>query len=156
MKSKLAFLQRGHTAVQTFEAIQLLSEKSNVDIGIHLILGLPDESIEEIVGMGKKINQLPVGNVKLHNLHVLAGTPLERLYIQREFTPISLETYSDKVIRFLEVLSPDIAVQRLAAYASREHHLVAPEWTGNRMMPPQFIISQMKRLDTFQGRCYEK
>ena len=154
--NKLAFLKRGHTAAQSIEAIHQLSEKTKVDIGIHLIFGLPDESVEEICSTAEKINQLPVGNVKLHNLHVLAGTELERLYKLGGIKPISLENYSEKVIRFLERLSPDIAVQRLAAYAGQQHGLIAPEWTGNRMMPSQFIINHMKGLDTFQGKCYEK
>jgi len=149
------FLQRGHTVQQSIEAIKKLSERTTADIGIHLIFGLPDETDAEIISTAKKINGLPVDNVKLHNLHVLTGTPLESLFRNEEFVPISLDEYSEKVVRFLEHLSPKIAVQRLAAYAGRTEELVAPEWTGHRMMPSQFIIGQMKRLDTFQGRCVE-
>lgn len=153
---QLAFLNRGHTANQSIDAIQKLRDNTRCDVGIHLIFGLPDETETEIISAAETVNTLGVSNVKLHNLHVLAGTQLERLYQESRFKPISLDEYAEKVIRFLEVLSPKIAVQRLAAFASRSNELIAPDWTGNRMMPGQFIINRMKQADTYQGRCYRE
>jgi len=149
---QLNFLNRGHTVEDSIRAILQLHQQSGVNIGIHLIFGLPRESDQEIVETAKTVNSLPIDNVKLHNLHVLANTPLHEIYQADEFTPLTLEEYSRRVILFLEHLSPKIAVQRLAAVAPRWDELVAPQWTKHRLKPTQFIIKQMKMQNTFQGR----
>lgn len=150
----MLFLKRGHTAQQSIEAIQKLHELSGIDVGIHLMFGLPNEEDSKLVKMAQLINTLPVGNVKLHNLHVLANTPLETLYHKQEFVPVSLEAYANKVALFLEHLSPNIAVQRLAATANHWEHLVAPEWTKERMRPSQVIMDHMLSNSRYQGRLY--
>ncbi len=152
LDERLIFLNRGHNVDHSIRAIHQLHEDSGVDIGIHLIFGLPAETDSEIVEAANTINNLPVGNVKLHNLHVLANTPLEDLYRKHLFKPVELDEYARKVVLFLEWLSPDIAVQRLAAFAGRWNDLVAPEWTGERLKPSQNIQERMKSGDTHQGK----
>lgn len=148
---QLHFLNRGHSAEDSIQAIKRLHQESGINIGIHLIFGLPEESDEEIVETATIINGLPVDNVKLHNLHVLAKTPLHDLYDRGEFSPLRLEEYARRVILFLGHLSPDIAVQRLAAVAPRWEELVAPDWTRERLRPSQFIVKQMKETGRYQG-----
>ncbi len=148
---KLAFLKRGHTAEQSIQAIHQLRKLTNVHIGIHLIFGLPHETNDDIIRTARVINELPVDSVKLHNLHVLGNTPLEEEYRLGRFQPLDLETYADRVILFLEHLSPDIPIQRLAAYAPSKSNLVAPEWTGDRRGPLLHIQNQMAERNTCQG-----
>lgn len=147
----LTFLQRGHDVQRGYEAIDKLHEHTGVDIGIHLMFGLPNETDEEIIQTAKILNDLPISNVKLHNLHVLTNTPLAEMYQQGDFQPIELQAYIDKVILFLQYLSPDIAVQRLAAVASRWDELIAPQWTKEKMRPTQMIEDQMLEQRVFQG-----
>jgi uncharacterized protein len=148
---QLEFLNRGHTAEDSINAIERLHQESGINIGVHLIFGLPDETDQEIIDCAKIINSLPVDNVKLHNLHVLSKTPLDDLYQQGKFNPLELEEYARRVILFLSHLSPEIAVQRLAAVAPRWDELVAPDWTKERLRPTQFIIRQMNSQAAFQG-----
>ena len=148
----LDFLQRGHNVARGYEAITKLHQETGVDIGIHLIFGLPNETDEEIIQTAHILNDLPISNVKLHNLHVLTKTPLAELYRQGKFEPVSLEAYVDKVTLFLQHLSPGIAVQRLAAVASRWDELIAPAWTREKMRPTQMIEDRLKELDTWQGQ----
>ena len=54
---------------------------------------------------------------------------------------------------FLEHLSPDIAVQRLAAVASRWDELIAPAWTKEKMRPTQAIEDYLQEQDTWQGKA---
>ena len=152
----LVFLNRRHTVSDSVDAIKNLKEKSGVNVGIHLMFGLPDESEDFIIETAHKINQLAVDNVKLHNLHVLTNTPLEKMYLKGSFKPIELEPYAEKVITFLKHLSPEIAVQRLAAVAARWDELVAPRWTKERMRPSQYIQSEMKKNNFYQGMCFQK
>jgi radical SAM protein (TIGR01212 family) len=148
----LTFLQRGHDAARGFEAIQKLHEHTGVDTGVHLIFGLPDETDDEIIETAQRINELPISNVKLHNLHVLTNTPLALMYQQGRFQPVELEEYIDKVVLFLQHLSPNVAVQRLAAVASRWDELIAPAWTREKMRPTQMIEDKLAELNTRQGQ----
>ena len=147
----LEFLHRGHTVQQTLDAIEKLHTEAGVEVGLHLMFGLPNETDERIKKTAKKINSLPIHNVKLHNLHVLKDTELERLYQEGTFEPIDLEPYADRVGLFLQHLSADIAVQRLAAVAPRHDELIAPIWTKERMRPSQVIIKRMKDRQIVQG-----
>lgn len=152
---RLAYLKRGHTGAQNIAGIQKLASLGTVDVGVHLIFGLPGETPQYIVQTARKINQLPVHNVKLHNLHVLANTELERLYHQGQFEPDSLDSYADKIILFLRHLSPHTPVQRLAGLASRRDDLVAPAWTAKKMQPIEFIEQRMRQHGVWQGDLAE-
>ncbi len=147
----LKFLNRGHSSEESIDAILKLHHEAGVNIGLHLIFGLPNEQDRDIIKTAKIVNDLPVDNVKLHNLHVLANTPLHDLYKANKFSPLELDEYARRVVLFLTHLSPGIAVQRLAAVAPRWDELVAPEWTKHRLKPTQFIIKHLKERELFQG-----
>ncbi len=151
---QLQFLKRGHTRAQSIEALHKISQNTPVDLGIHLMFGLPNETDERIIETAEIINHLPISNVKLHNLHVLKHTPLEQLYLAGEFTPIEKEEYARKVKLFLQHLSPRVAVHRLAALSSRREELVAPAWTGNKMETHQFIVNALRSDGSYQSQYY--
>ncbi len=150
----LDFLKRGHDAARSVEAIKRLADESGVVVGVHLMFGLPGETDAEIVSTAEQLNQLPVDNVKLHNLHVLTNTPLELLYRNGEFQPNELPEYSRKVVLFLRHLSPRIAVQRLTAVASRWDELVAPQWTKEKLRPSGYIEQQLVTQGFHQGDLF--
>ncbi|MFZ3229232.1 MAG: TIGR01212 family radical SAM protein [Pseudobdellovibrio sp.] len=147
----LAFMQRGHTAEDSIAAIHKIHDNTAVDLGIHLIFGSPNETEEQIIQSAKICNDLPITNIKLHNLHVLKNTELEKWYLAGDFQPISQIDYTHKVKLFLSHLKPHIAVHRLAAFASRWDELVAPQWTANKMGTHQAIIDELRLSKTFQG-----
>jgi len=151
---QLEFLKRGHSAETNIEAVFALARHTHVDIGVHLIFGMPGETPARLIETARIINNLPISNVKLHNLHVLSNTELEQLYRRGEFVPDELDTYADKVILFLRHLSPAVAVQRLAAVASRWDELIAPKWTAGKMQPIEFIEDRMRQAGVVQGDLY--
>jgi uncharacterized protein len=150
-EAQLIFLRRGHTAKESLLAIEKIAKQTTVDLGIHLIFGNPNETDDQIVSTAKLCNQLPISNVKLHNLHVLKSTPLESMYADKRFTPIDFETYARRVTLFLSYLSPRIAVHRLAAYSPRQDELVAPEWTQNKIKTHQGLIDYILKENIIQG-----
>ena len=149
---QLQFLRRGHDVACTIAGIHRLARETGVAVGLHLMFGLPGETDADVVATAHIINDLPVHNVKLHNLHVLTGTPLAELYARGDFEPISLEDYARRVVLFLRHLAPHIAVQRLAASANRWDELVAPAWTRQKMAPTQFIRDRMRLASAVQGQ----
>lgn len=149
---QLVWMRRGHTASQSIKAIERVAKEApGVDLGLHLIFGWPTETDKQIIETARLCNTLPITNVKLHNLHVLAKTPLEELHAKGEFEPISLELYAHRVGLFLENLSPDIAVHRLAALSSRWDELIAPPWTRHKMKSYQAIIDHLNDNGIKQG-----
>lgn len=152
---QLEFMRRGHTAEASLDAVYKIAESTSVDLGIHLIFGSPGETDEQIIKTAKICNDLPITNVKLHNLHVLKNTPLEEMYHRGEFTPIDQETYTRRVQLFLQHLSPRFALHRLAAYSSRWDELIAPEWTKNKMGTHQYIIDQLRLNKAHQAQYFQ-
>lgn len=151
---QLEFLRRGHTAADSIKAIEKITAATRVDLGIHLMFGNPGETDAQMIETAKICNDLPITNVKLHNLHALKQTPLEGMVERGEFTPIGFEDYARRVGIFLSHLSPRIAVHRLAAYSSRRDELVAPAWTADKMKTHQGILSAMTESGIFQGKEY--
>ena len=149
--AQLEYMKRGHDSQSTLKAVEKLSTIDDVDIGIHLIFGWPNETVDDVIKTAHQINGLPVSTVKLHNLHVLKNTVLHEHYLKGQFTPLSLEQYTDMVSAFLSHLRPDIAVHRLAAVANRREELIAPNWTMEKMRPTQFIKNHMRANGYFQG-----
>lgn len=150
----LVFFRRGHTAADSLAALKKINQLTTVDLGVHLIFGSPYETDERVKESALICNDLPITNVKLHNLHVLKNTALETTYKEGLFEPISLETYSRRVQIFLENLRPDIAIHRLSAYSSRYDELIAPAWTANKMGTHQAIIDHLRNEHSCQSRFY--
>lgn len=151
----LVFLRRGHTVQQTLNAIEKIAESApQVDLGIHLMFGLPGDSAERIRETAEICNHLPITNVKLHNLHVLKSTELEKWHAQGKFTPLEFSDYCRQVEIFLQHLSPEIYIHRLAAYSPRWEELVAPAWTANKMQTHQRIIDFLHDRTSRQGQFY--
>ena len=153
--AQLLFLSRGHDSASSLSAIRNLKKLPELNLCVHLMFGIPDETDTQIRETAEILSEHEVDGVKLHNLHVLRNTPLEKLYHESRFTPVELEEYSRKVTLFLENLSPKIAIHRLAAVASRWDELVAPEWVREKMRPTQFIDDYLAAKETWQGRFFE-
>jgi len=154
-ETQLLWMRRGHTAERSRFALRKLREKTGkVNVGIHLMFGLPGETREDIIAAARACNELPLDNVKLHNLHVLKHTPLADDFARGEFAPISREDYAERVMVFLQHLRPDIFVHRLAALASRHDELIAPKWAGKKMETHQFILDWMKSRNAYQGELF--
>lgn len=147
----LEFLKRGHGADAIFRAIERLNRHPAIDIGAHLILGLPEEREADIIGCTQKISQLPLRHVKLHNLQVLKGTPLHQLYLDGRYQPISEDDYIERVILFLTHLPSNIAIQRISTVTSNWDELIAPEWNRDKLRIYQKTIDLMRQRGLRQG-----
>lgn len=151
---QLQWMRRGHSAADAIKGIDRVAA-AGLDVGVHLIFGWPTETDKQIKETALLCNQLPISNVKLHNLHVLKNTPLEQIYRDGGFIPVELEAYADRVALFLDHLSPHIAVHRLAALSSRWDELIAPQWTRHKMKSFQGITDHIQRVGSYQGRLFQ-
>ena len=151
-KEHTDFLKRGHDGQCSVEAVYKLAKIPKLNIGLHFIFGLPNETEEQILQTAKLCNSLPIHNVKIHNLHVLKNTELEEMYRSGNFQVISLEDFVHHCTLFLEHLSPELPVHRIGAVASRWDQLIAPDWTRHKMYVRQVIVDRMLQAQKYQGR----
>ena len=77
---------------------------------VHLILGFPTENRAEILDTAGFLNRMGIDGIKLHNLHVIKNTALEKIYLQGHFELLSKEEYISLLIEFVELLSPEIVI----------------------------------------------
>ena len=154
-EQQLLWMARGHTAELSRRALRKIAERAPaVNLGLHLIFGLPNETDEDVLKAAIECNQLPIQNVKLHHLHVLRNTELEGIYAKGEFTPLEREPFFERCKVFLQHLNPKIHVHRLAAYAPRYDELIAPEWTKRKMESYQEMLNFMEREQAYQGQLF--
>jgi uncharacterized protein len=154
-ENQLIWMRRGHTAEKSRQAIMRMRNACpEINLGLHLMFGLPGETDQDIILAAENCNVLPIENVKLHNLHVLKNTPLEQDYLNGKFKPIEREEYNHRVSLFLQHLSPKISVHRLAALSNHNGELVAPAWTSNKMETYQSALDYMSLHKSYQGQLY--
>jgi len=145
----LRFINRGHDAT-TFTDAVLRTAGKNIHICVHIIVGLPGETHEQIMETAQAVASLPVNGIKIHLLLALEGTRLGTLYKQGKITMIGKDKYVSTVCDILEVLPPDIIVQRLTADGYRDIYL-APEWGKHKLQVLNAIDRELERRDTWQG-----
>jgi radical SAM protein (TIGR01212 family) len=150
-------INRCHTWQDSKNAINLCN-KYGFDVGIHLILGLPGETENQILEHAKKISELPIKTLKLHQLQVIKDTLLAKKYKDNP-NYVKLYNYEEYIklsIKFIELLNPNIVIERFVSVSPIDK-LIAPKW--NKIKNFEIVAMIDKELDqqnTFQGRCYNK
>jgi radical SAM protein (TIGR01212 family) len=148
----LKFINRGHTFHDFIKAVEATAER-DIKIGVHVILGLPGETEEDMRRTAKKIAKLPVSGIKFHALHVLKNTKLEQFYEDDRIELLSFKKYVSAVCDFLEITSPLCVVFRLVSDA-RDDFLTAPKWINRKSEVITAIKEEFKRRGTKQGAKY--
>ena len=92
--------------------------------------------------------------VKLHHLHVVRHTVLEKMYQRGEVSLLSVDAYAALVVDCLEVLPPEMIIMRLLGDAPRAT-LVAPLWSLHKQSVLQRIEQELERRNTYQGKHYQ-
>lgn len=123
-------IRRGHTSASFFDAMERTTRRG-IPVCVHLILGLPGETIEDMVASVDAVASARVTGVKFHQLQIIRGTRMEEEYRCGGVEPMSFDHYLRALSRCLQSLPPAIFVERLFATAQPDL-LVAPVWDGSR------------------------
>ena len=149
----LQFINRGHNNQQSLNAVNALAGHG-LNICVHIIIGLPGESAEDVLTTAKTIAALPLQGIKIHSLLALEGTALGEMYKKGSVSMITKEKYVSLVADILEILPPEIVLQRLTADGYRDIFL-APDWAMNKLDVLNSINKELERRNSFQGRYYK-
>ena len=149
----LAWLGRGHRADSFVNAVRRCRQRG-LEIGVHVILGLPGESPEDMLATARTIAELGVASVKLHNLYAVQKTRLAARVAAGEVRLLGRDEYITYVVNFLEVLSPDCVIDRLSGDAPRGY-LIGPEWCLDKSAVRAAVEAEFVRRGSWQGCKWE-
>ncbi|WP_456406694.1 TIGR01212 family radical SAM protein [Caldithrix abyssi] len=146
-------INRGHDVQSYLDALEMTRNRG-IKICTHMIFGFPWEAESLWLETAQWLSEKPFDFLKIHQLHVVTNTALERMYKKEPFPLMGPEAYIDLIIRFLERLNPRIVIQRLFGEAP-PRTLVAPHWGVRNTQLTRLLESEMNRRDTWQGKAYK-
>lgn len=147
-------INRNHSFEDFQKAVELTSKRDNIYIGVHVILGLPGETQEDMLKTAEILSKMPLWGIKFHSLHVVKDTVLEKMYNEGKVNLLEAEEYVDTLIKFLERIPKEWVILRLVSDAKKDL-LIAPEWVNDKHCVLYMIEEEMKKRNTYQGRLLE-
>ena len=125
-------INRGYR-LDVFEDAYRRLKQAGLRVVVHVILGLPGESREDMLDTVRFLAGLtdPPDGVKLQMLHILEGTAMASEYRQSPFYIMSLEEYADLIIDCLRILPHETAIHRLTGDGPKRL-LIAPLWSADK------------------------
>lgn len=147
------FIRSGFTLACFHEAVAALAE-CGIPVIVHVILGLPGETREQMLETVCHVGNLHVFGIKLQLLHILSDTDLGTLYQNAPFPLFSQEEYCELVVDCLERLPKDITIHRLTGDGPKDL-LIAPQWSSAKRSVLNQIEQTLKIRDTWQGKYYK-
>jgi radical SAM protein (TIGR01212 family) len=150
----LKSINRGHTWEESVYAIEATAQRG-IHNCAHMILGLPGENRPEIIEQSKIISELPIENLKLHQLQIIKKTKMAKQFTDNpnDFNLFSVEEYIDIAVEYLEYLNPRIIVERFVS-SSPDDLLIAPRWGLKNFEFTAKLEKRLKEKDTWQGRLF--
>lgn len=147
-------INRGHTHAESEDAILRTTDRG-IYTGVHLILGLPGESKEEILHHADVLSALPITTLKLHQLQLIRHTRMAKEFEEapEQFHLYTADEYIDLVIDFMERLNPRIVVERFVSQSPKEL-LIAPDWGLKNFEFTAKVNKRIAERNTYQGRLF--
>lgn len=149
-------VNRGHTYsdfVAGFEKLRAASQK--IGICVHIIFGLPGENSQMMLETVRRVADLHPDQVKLHLLHIIRGTVMEKMYRENRYRPLERDEYVRLVADAIELLPPDVVVARLTGDGMPDE-LVAPEWSRKKVSVINDIDKLLFLRNSYQGLRWKK
>lgn len=134
------------------QAVNILN-KYNIDVVVHIMVGLPNETIEDIKNTIQFINFHNVKGIKIHSCYVIKNTKLEQLYLTGKYVPLTLENYISNCAYILTHLNPNIVIHRVSGDAPKDL-LVAPDWNSHKKWIINGLDKFLKENNLCQGMYY--
>lgn len=142
-------INRGYSLDVFTNAVKLLNNY-NVEVVVHMMIGLPNETMQDIENTVKYINSLNIQGIKIHSTYVAKGTVLEKMYKEGKYEPLTLEEYLDKLLYVITHLRQDIIIHRISGDAPKDL-LVAPDWNFHKKWVLNGLDKMMRKQNRFQG-----
>ena len=142
-------IRRGYDLPVFDNAVKTL-KSINVNVIVHMIIGLPGETNEMIFETAKYIGDSGADGIKLQLLHILKGTDLEKDFFNNKFTLPSLHEYAEIEVGCIKVLPKEMVIHRITGDGNKRE-LIAPLWSGDKKYVYQYLMDYFNKIDLIQG-----
>ena len=148
-------INRRHSYEDSMNAI-IKTASAGIKTGAHIIFGLPGESREEMMAEAMMLSELPLTNIKFHQLQIIKGTKMESEYRAHpeHFDLFTLEEYIPFIVDFIERLNPACIIERFAGEVPPRYQAV-PGWDQVRNENiVEMVEAELESRNSFQGMRY--
>ncbi len=109
---------RGHSAVDSFRAAELIIEKGFV-FGGQMMIGLPDSTVESEINTALDIVKMGAKEARIYPTVVFEGTKLYDMTLNGEYTPLSIEEAVERTAKCYRIFhNAGVRVLRVGLHAS--------------------------------------
>lgn len=129
-EKSVEYIRRGYSLDVYDKAVENL-KKIGINVVVHIILGLPNETKEDMLETVKYVCNSGVDGIKLQLLHVLKNTDLEKEYLAGRFKVLEFEEYLDIIKACVDVIPENIVIHRLTGDGAKKD-LIAPLWSADK------------------------
>ena len=116
----------------------------------HIILGLPDETYEDMENSVKFVCGNGIWGIKIHLLHVLRGAGLASEYEKGRFSCMEEDEYLGCVCRLLKIIPSGVVIHRLTGDGDKRK-LIAPMWSANKKEVLNSLAKMLRDEKIIQG-----
>lgn len=124
------YIRRGYDLSVYDDAVKKL-KSIGVNIVTHVIIGLPNETKEDMLNTVKYVCDIGTNGIKLQLLHVLKNTDLADEYEQGKFEVLSMEEYLDIIKSCVDIIPKNVVIHRLTGDGAKKD-LIAPLWSADK------------------------
>lgn len=111
---------RGHDVIQCEQALQLL-KNAGFTVGLQLMAGLPGETTYSFIKGIHRVAKLKPEFIRLYPALVIKGSGLEKHYLEKMYSPLSLKKAIVLAAKTYEILSAaKVAIVRFGLQPSKE------------------------------------
>lgn len=147
-------INRGYTSDCFTKAVEILN-KYNIDVVAHVMVGLPNESFNNIKDTVTFLNKHNIQGLKIHSTYVVENTVLANMYLNGSYNPISLEYYLESLKYIITHISPYVVIHRISADAPK-NMLIAPSWNLHKKWVLNGFDKILKEEDLWQGKFFNQ
>ena len=146
------FINRGYENYVFTKAVNLLKHYG-IDVVVHIMIGLPNEDLEDLDNTINFVNNHPIDGIKIHNVYVVKNTVLADLYYKGLYSPLNFEDYLELLVYAITHLRPDIVIHRISGDSPKDL-LIAPDWNVHKKWVLNGLDKVLKEKELFQGKYF--
>ena len=142
-------IHRGYR-LEVFEDAYRRLKEAGLTVVVHVILGLPGETKEEMLETVDYLGKIPVDGIKLQLLHILKGSQMAAEYEKNSFSLMELEEYLDLILTCVARLPQSVVIHRLSGDGAKTL-LIGPAWSANKKLVLNRMMQKFRENGIFQG-----
>jgi len=139
----------------TFTSAVNLLRKYHINVIVHMMIGLPNETKEDLKNTVFFINNHDIQGIKIHSTYIIEDTKLAKMYRNGTYEPLSLEKYIELACFAISILNPNIIIHRISGDAPKDL-LIAPEWNLHKKWILNGIEKYLLKNNIWQGKNIER